>query len=141
MNTLLIILITGGIGLAFSIALVKTTKGKGLLLLQSIQSYGYDSVHTLNALKPLIVQILIQEGYETNSNLTIFHEIGNKFTGTFMCSRASHKLIIKTDGETIEYQIDDNIPKTWRHGTPALVSGLLDEFTKRNLKSPHTKSF
>lgn len=91
----------------------KMTGGRGVLY-KFIQDYGYDDARTHEALEDCIIKILIDEGFGKGNHLSFFHEVGNTFTGTFLCDGIQHEFVLRTDGWHFEYQIDNGIPKKWK---------------------------
>ena len=84
----------------------KLTGGRGLLY-KFIQDYGYDHAYTIGALKNVVDKILTKEGYGY-TNLSIGHEVGNRYFGEFYDTDKGdkHNITVITDGSTVDYKID-----------------------------------
>lgn len=91
----------------------KFTKGRGVAY-KFIQDYGYDDARTMDAIKTCACKILTYEGYGKATGFSIFHEVGNKYTGSFQLDDIQHNFILRTDGWHFDYQIDDGPVRTWK---------------------------
>ena len=98
----------------FIVLVQSLTGGRGLLY-KFIQDYGYDHAYTIGALKNVVDKILTSEGYDTD-NLSIGHEVGNRYVGDFSCRRDGfrHDITIITDGWNVDYRIDNGATKSYR---------------------------
>ena len=98
----------------FIVLVQSLTGGRGLLY-KFIQDHGYDHAYTIGALKNVVDKILTREGYDTD-NLSIGHEVGNRYVGDFSCRRDGfrHDITIITDGWNVDYRIDNGATKTYR---------------------------
>ena len=98
----------------FIVLVQSLTGGRGLLY-KFIQDYGYDHAYTIGALKNVVDKILTREGYDTD-NLSIGHEVGNRYAGDFSCRRDGfrHDITIITDGWNVDYRIDNGATKSYR---------------------------
>lgn len=106
MNTLMIMIpIIIIIALIMIISFKKT--GGRTFLYKSIQDNGYDSANTIDALIYVVNRILSNEGFE-HTNLSIGHEVGNRFEGEFYCKKDGfrHVITVITDGNIVDYKID-----------------------------------
>lgn len=98
----------------FIVLVQSLTGGRGLLY-KFIQDYGYDHAYTIGALKNVVDKILTKEGYDTD-NLSIGHEVGNRYVGDFYCHKDGyrHDITIITDGWNVDYRIDNGATKTYK---------------------------
>lgn len=98
----------------FIVLVQSLTGGRGLLY-KFIQDYGYDHAYTIGALKNVVDKILTREGYDTD-NLSIGHEVGNRYAGDFSCRHDGfrHDITIITDGWNFDYRIDNGATKSYR---------------------------
>ena len=92
----------------------RLTGGRSLLY-KFIQDYGYDHAYTLGALKNVVDKILTKEGYEA-VNLSVGHEVGNRYVGDFRCRKDGyrHDITVITDGWSVDYRIDNEPTKTYK---------------------------
>ncbi len=92
----------------------RLTGGRGLLY-KFIQDHGYDHAYTIAALKNVVDKILTKEGYDA-VNLSVGHEVGNRYVGDFLCRKDGyrHDITVITDGWTVDYRIDNEPTKTYR---------------------------
>lgn len=90
----------------FMVVLYKQTGGRSFLN-KYIQDYGYDDPNTIGMLKSITEKILSREGFDC-TNLSLGHEVGNRFVGDFYCKKDGyrHEITIITDGSTVDYRID-----------------------------------
>ena len=98
----------------FIVLVQSLTGGRGLLY-KFIQDYGFGHAYTIGALKNVVDKILTKEGYDTD-NLSIGHEVGNRYAGDFSCRRDGfrHDITIITDGWNVDYRIDNGATKSYR---------------------------
>ena len=98
----------------FIVLVQSLTGGRGLLY-KFIQDYGYEHAYTIGALKNVVDKILTKEGYDTD-NLSIGHEVGNRYVGDFFCLKDGyrHDITIITDGWTVDYRIDNGATKSYK---------------------------
>lgn len=89
------------------VLLMQSLTGGRSLLYKSIQDNGYDSANTIDALIYVVNRILSNEGFE-HTNLSIGHEVGNRFEGEFYCKKDGfrHNITVITDGNIVDYKID-----------------------------------
>ena len=92
----------------------RLTGGRSLLY-KYIQDYGYDHAYTLAALKYVVDKILTKEGYDA-VNLSVGHEVGNRYVGDFCCRKDGygHDITIITDGWSVDYRIDNEPTKSYK---------------------------
>ena len=89
------------------VLLMQSSTGGRSLLYKSIQDNGYDSANTIDALIYVVNRILSNEGFD-HTNLSIGHEVGNRFEGEFYCKKDGfrHNITVITDGNIVDYKID-----------------------------------
>ena len=97
------------------VLLLQSLTGGRSLLYKSIQDNGYDSANTIDALIYVVKRILSNEGFE-HTNLSIGHEVGNRFEGDFYCKKDGyrHDITIITDGNIVDYRIDNGPTKRYK---------------------------
>ena len=95
--------------------IVQSITGGRSLLYKFIQDYGYDHAITLGALEKVVFKILDSEGYDAES-LSIGHEVGNRYNGSFYCRKDGyrHDIVVITDGWTVDYNIDNERTKRYK---------------------------
>ena len=91
----------------------KLTHGRGILY-KFVHDYGYDDARTLDALLNVMTTILtLNEGMTDDGDLTLYHEVGNRYTGEYWEDEDTrHDIVVRTDGWRIEYWIDNHRPKS-----------------------------
>ena len=101
-----IVIIAALIVTPLMLLLQESTGGRSLLY-KSIQDNGYDSANTIDALIYVVNRILSNEGFD-HTNLSIGHEVGNRFEGEFYCKKDGfrHNITVITDGNIVDYKID-----------------------------------
>lgn len=97
------------------VLLLQSLTGGRSLLYKSIQDNGYDSANTIDALIYVVNRILSNEGFD-HTNLSIGHEVGNRFEGDFYCKKDGyrHNITIITDGNIVDYRIDNGPTKRYK---------------------------
>jgi hypothetical protein len=115
LGIVLIISIPIVIGVLLIVWIAQRLTGGRSLLYKFIQDYGYDHAYTLGALKNVVDKILTKEGYDA-VNLSVGHEVGNRYVGDFRCQKDGyiHDITIITDGWSVDYRIDNEPTKTYK---------------------------
>lgn len=92
----------------------KSTGGRSMLY-KSIVENGYDHSYTIGALKYVVNNILSKEGFNY-TNLSIGHEVGNRYNGDFFCNNDGrwHEITIITDGNIVDYRIDNGSTRRFK---------------------------
>lgn len=103
------------IGVLLIVWIAQRLTGGRSLLYKFIQDYGYDHAYTLGALENVVFKILTKEGYDA-TNLSVGHEVGNRFEGDFRCRKDGyrHSITIITDGWTVDYRINNEPTKRYK---------------------------
>lgn len=78
--------------------------GGALSLYDDVQRYGHGHWATNASLTCRVESLLKKDGYDVKS-VDISYDYGNRYSGTFSDSKKEYRIIVRTDGTSVDYEI------------------------------------